>query len=346
MRTTAILATATALACAAGLARADGKLNIYNWTDYTAPDLIAKFEAATGIDVTLDTYDTNETLLAKMQAGARGYDIIVPSHNFIPIFIPGGLVQAVDVATMPNFANVDERWRFPAWDPEQKYSAPFHWGTSSVAYRRDLLGHELTSLRDFFEPAEELRGRIMGFETPEEIVNLGHLYLGQAFCNENPEEMQKVQDLLVAQKPYILAYSSEGVNDRLINGDAIIANQWNGNAFRGRITAAEQGKDLAYAYPVEGVIGWADGLLVPTTAENVENARIFMNFVMDPENMALQSDFTGFAGPITGQDAHMSEELRGAPEIEMPADAKMVFSFACNAAAQGLIDRVWTNVLR
>lgn len=346
MKPGTFLTTTTALLLAAGIAGAEGKLNIYNWTDYTSPEMIEKFEAETGIDVTLDTYDTNETLLAKMQAGATGYDIIVPSNNFIPIYISEGLVQEVDVAAMPNFANVEDRWKNPDWDPEQKYSVPFHWGTASVAYRRDLYGKEFTSYAEFFQPAEELRGRIVAFKSPEEIVNQAHLLLGQEFCNEDPAQMQKVQDLLLAQKPYLLAFASEGMNDRLINGDAILANHWNGYAFKGRTLAAEQGKDLVYAYPKEGVIGWADGLMIPKTAANVENAKIFMNFIMDPENMAMQSDFAGYGGPIKGQQEFMTEALRDAPEINLPADAKMVFSFACSAESQSLIDRVWTNVLR
>lgn len=346
MNIKSMLWASVTLTFAAGLASAEGKLHIYNWTDYTSPEMIEKFEKETGIEVTLDTYDSNETLLAKMQAGATGYDIIVPSHNFIPIYIAEGLVQEVDVAAMPNFQNVKERWRNPEWDPEQKYSVPFHWGSASVAYRPDLYGKKLESYGEFFEPAEEVRGRISVFKTPEEIVNHAHLYLGQKFCNEDPAEMQKVQDLLLAQKPYVMAYSSEGMNDRLINGDAIISNHWNGYAYKGRLLAEEAGKELVYAYPKEGVIGWADGLMIPKSAENVENAKIFMNFIMDPENMGIQSNFAGYGGPIEGQEAFMDESLRNAPEINIPDDATVVFSFACNADAQSLIDRVWTNVLR
>ena len=119
---------------------AEGTLNIYNWTDYTSPEVIKKFEEETGIKVTIDTYDSNETLLAKLQAGATGYDVIIPSHNFVPIFIDEGLVQEVDVSSMPNYAHVEDQWKNPDWDPEQKYTVPFHWGSTSIAYRADLYG--------------------------------------------------------------------------------------------------------------------------------------------------------------------------------------------------------------
>lgn len=337
---------AMALVLMTSAAHSEGSLNIYNWTDYTSPEMIEKFEKETGIDVTIDTYDTNETLLAKMQAGATGYDIIVPSQNFIPIFIQEGLVQEVDATKMPNFQNVKERWRHREWDPEQKYTVPFHWGSASVAYRRDLYGKELQSYGEFFEPSEEVSGRISVFKTPEEVVNLAHLYLGQEYCNEDPAAMQRVQDLLLAQKPHVLAYSSEGMNDRLLNGDAIISTHWNGYAYKGRQLAEESGKELVYAYPKEGVIGWMDALMIPASAENVENAKIFMNFIMDPENMGMQSNYAGYGGPIEGQEEFMNEDLRTAPEINLPEGAKMIFSFACSPEAQKLIDRVWTNVLR
>lgn len=346
MRTTTILGAATVTGLLSSAAWAEGTLNLYNWTDYTSPEVIEKFEAETGIDVVLDTYDSNETLLAKMQAGATGYDIIVPSQNFIPIFISEGLVQEVDVPSMPNFANVQERWKYPEWDPEQKYTAPFHWGSTSVAYRKDLYGKELTSYAEYFEPSEDVQGRVGAFKTPEEMVNLAHLYLGQDFCNEDPAQMQNVQDVLVAQKPAIVAYSSEGMNDRLINGDTIMTAHWNGYALKGRKLAKESDKEIVYAYPQEGVIGWMDGLMIPASAENVENAKAFMNFMMDPENMGIQSNYAGYGGPIKGQREFMTEELRTAPEINVPEDAKMIFSFACNEKSQKLIDRVWTNVLR
>ena len=346
MKLKTTLLTSVALTLAAGAVNAEGKLNIYNWTDYTSPEVIEKLEKETGIDVTLDTYDTNETLLAKLQAGATGYDIIVPTSNFVPIFISEGLVQEFDAAELPNFKHVAERWREVDWDPGRKYSVPFTWGSASIAYRPDLLGKTIDSYADFFEPPEAAQGRISVFKSPEEIVNQAHLYLGSPFCSEDPGEMQKVQDLLMAQKPYVLVYSSEGMNDRLLNGDVIISDHWNGYAFKGRELAEEQGKELVYAYPKEGVIGWADNLMIPASAENLENAKTFMNFMMDPENMALQSNFTGYGGPIAGQAEFMDASMRDAPEINAPDDAKVVFSFACSAKAQSLIDRVWTNVLR
>ncbi|WP_315925949.1 extracellular solute-binding protein [Mesorhizobium sp. SP-1A] len=335
-----------ALALSVAAARAEEKLFIYNWTDYTSPEAVKKFEAETGIKVTVDTYDSNETLLAKLKAGASGYDIIIPSHNFVPILIREKLVQEYDPASLPNFANVEDRWKTSEWDPEHKYTVPFHWGTTSIAYREDLYGKKLESLGEFFKPDSALSGRISVFKTPEEVVNLAHLYLGQDQCNSDPSQMQKVQDLLLGQKPAVNTYSSEGLNDRLINGDSVITTQWNGYALKGRVEAAKANKVISYAYPKEGVIGWMDTMMIPATASNVENAKKFIDFMMNPENMAIQSNFTGYSNVIKGSEAFMTEELRTAPEIKAPEGAKIVFSHACDAQAQKLMDKVWTNVLK
>ena len=165
MRLLVASAVAGLLALSPTTAWSEEKLFLYNWTDYTSPEAIKKFEAETGIKVTIDTYDSNETLLAKLKAGASGYDVIIPSHNFVPILIDEKLVQKYDAKAMPNFANVEDRWKNPDWDKNQEYTAPFHWGTTSVAYREDLYGKKpriagriLHPRRQGSGPRERLQG--------------------------------------------------------------------------------------------------------------------------------------------------------------------------------------------
>ena len=129
----------------ASAAKAEGELFIYNWTDYTAPELIEKFETETGIKVTLDTYDSNETLLAKLKSGATGYDIVVPTHNFVRIFVEEGLLEKIDVAALPGYANIEERWQKPEWDPEGAYTIPWQWGTTSFTVDTGAYAGEVDS---------------------------------------------------------------------------------------------------------------------------------------------------------------------------------------------------------
>ena len=336
------LLTAFTFALGASVAKAEGELFIYNWTEYTPPELVEKFEKETGVKVSVDTYDSNETLLAKLQAGATGYDLVVPSQNFVPIMIKEGLIQKVAVHELPNYANYKEQWKKPEWDPDHEYTAPWQWGTTSFAFNNELYAGKGESLREFFEPDEEVRGRLSVFPTPDEVVSLANIYLGIPFCSEDPKEMQKVQDLLVAQKDYVVAYNNETMSDLLTSGEAVITNHWNGFTRLGRLAGAP----ITYAYPKEGVVGWFDSLVVPTSAKNVENARKFMNFMMDPVNMAILTENQGYGDAIQGTAEYYSEELKTAPEVNPPSDLNVVFAPTCSPAAQSLIDKVWTKVLQ
>jgi len=340
-RTLTIFAAAAAM-LALGSAKADGELFIYNWTEYTPPELITKFEKETGIEVSVDTYDSNETLLAKLQAGATGYVLVVPSQNFVPILVSEGLIQKVGVHSLANYKNLEDRWKKPEWDPQQEYSAPWQWGTTSFSYNSENYSGKGKSLKEFFEPSEEVRGRLSAFQTPDEVVSLANIYLGIPFCSEDAKQMKKVQDLLVKQKEYVVAYNSETMSDLLTSGEAIITNHWSGFSRLGRLTGAP----IVYAYPKEGVVGWYDSLVVPTSAKNVENAKKFMNFMMDPVNMAMLTENQGYGDAVMGTAAYYSDELKSAPEINPPADLKVFFAPTCSPKAQSLIDKVWTKVMQ
>jgi spermidine/putrescine transport system substrate-binding protein len=334
--------TAAAFMLTMGLAKAEGELFFYNWTEYTPPELIEKFEKETGIKVTVDTYDSNETLLAKLQAGATGYDLVVPSQNFVPIMINEGLIQKVGVHSLPNFKNLKEKWKFPEWDPEQEYSAPWQWGTTSFSYNSELYPGQGESLKEFFEPADDVQGRLSVFQTPDEVISLANIYLGLPFCSEDATEMKKIQDLLVKQKEAVVAYNSETMSDLLTSGEAIMTNHWSGFSRLGRLTGAP----IVYAYPKEGVVGWYDSLVVPTSAKNVENAKTFINFMMDPVNMAMLTENQGYGDAVEGTEAYYSDELKSSPEINPPSDLNVFFAPTCSPKAQSLIDKVWTKVMQ
>lgn len=340
-RNLTLLTAATAMLIS-GSSMAAEELFIYNWTEYTPPELITKFEKETGIKVSVDTYDSNETLLAKLQAGATGYDLVVPSQNFVPILVNEGLIQKVAVHSLPNYKNLEDRWQKPEWDPEQEYSAPWQWGTTSFSYNSENYSGKGTSLKEFFEPSEEVRGRLSAFQTPDEVVSLANIYLGIPFCSEDAKQMKKVQDLLVGQKEFIVTYNSETMSELLANGTAVMTNHWSGFSRLGRLTGAP----IVYAYPKEGVVGWYDSLVVPTSAKNVENAKKFMNFMMDPVNMAMLTENQGYGDAVKGTAAYYSDELKSAPEINPPSDLNVFFAPTCSPKAQSLIDKVWTKVMQ
>ena len=328
--------------CAFGIASAPamaaGELNLYNWTDYTSPDLIKKFEEETGVKVVLDTYDSNETLLAKLKSGGGNYDIVVPSHNFVPVLIEDGLLQAIDAPSLSTFGNLDSQWRDPPWDKGNRYTVPWQLGTTSFAVNTARFGGDINTYKVLFEPPSELQGQIGMFNAPDDIIPMALIYLGYPLCNEDAAQMKEVRNLLLQQKPHVKVYNSDGIKDRLVAEEVLAHQIWNGYAMRSR----EEKPELKYAYPREGVITWLDSLAVPKGAKNPENARLFIEFFMRPKNAALQSNFAGYANAIGSSLEYLDADKKVAPEFNIPSGVKTVFAENCSQKAIELQDRVWT----
>ena len=337
-----ITLTAMGLALSAGMVSAEGDLFLYNWTDYTAPDLIEKFEAETGISVTLDTYDSNETLLAKLQSGATGYDIVVPSHNFVEIFVSEGLLQPINASALASYGNLNDSFTSPSWDADNTYTVPWQWGTTSFTVNTEVFGGDINTYDVLFQPPAEVQGKIGMFKSPDEVISMALISLGLPLCNENPEDMQQVLELLEAQKPHVKTYNSDGILERLVSGDAAVHQNWNGYSIRAR----DENASMRYAFPVEGVIAWADNLAVPVGAPNYDNAIKFIEFLMQPENVAVQSNFAGYSNGVSGSEDFMSEALKTAHELSPPEGTPLVFSETCSPAAVDLQNRVWTALLQ
>lgn len=331
-----------ALMLSANIAAAEGELFLYNWTDYTAPDLIEKFEAETGISVTLDTYDSNETLLAKLQSGATGYDIVVPSHNFVQIFVSEGLLQKINASELTGYENITADFASPSWDDGNVYTIPWQWGTTSFTVNTDVFGGDINTYDILFQPPAELEGKIGMFRSADEVISMAQLSLGLGLCSEDPNEMQQVLDLLLAQKDDVKTYSSDGILERLASGDVAVHQNWNGYSIRAR----EENPAMQYAFPKEGVITWADNIAVPVGAPNYDNAIKFIEFLMQPENIAIQSNFAGYSNGITGSADLMNDDLKAAGELSPPEGTPLVFSQTCSPAAVELQSRVWTALLQ
>ncbi len=334
---------AGALLAGAGTAQAKGELFLYNWSNYFPPELLTKFEEETGISVTLDVYDSNETMLAKLQAGAAGYDIVVPTGYMVEIMVDEGLALELDTASMPNFANVMAPHDSPVFDPERKYSAPYMWGTTGVSYDSARVEGELPeSWGPFFEPPEALQGEIGALNDETELYNAAAYYLGLDKCTEDPAEAQQILDLLEAQKPHLKMYQSDGTIDRMIAGEVIMHQQWNGAAHR---TKAEL-PTAVFVYPKEGITFWTDNFVVPKDAPNVENAKTFINWMMAPENIAVATNYTGYMNAIRGSVDYLDESLANDPAVNMPeayAD-RLRPSVNCSVKARELRNRVWTRL--
>lgn len=336
---TILLATA-AMACAAP-ALAEGDLFIYTWGEYTPPDLVTKFEAEFDVKVHIDTFDSMETMMAKLRAGAGGYDIVVAGDATVQVMIAEAMIDKIDVNAMANYANVDDKWRDVYWDAGRNYSAPWAWGSTALVVDTAEVKGDLNTLAVLFDPAENVKGRINMLRDVNDVINMAQRYLGVPRCNESPEDMLKVLELLQTQKEWVKSYNSE-FKEPMVSGEAIVSMGWNGYTMRAR----EEKPTLAYIYPREGYTGWMDNLVVPVGAPDRDNALAFVNFMMAPENAAMVSNYARYSNGIKGSEAFMDAGLSDAPELSPPADAPAPeFIPTCSPASVKLYDRVWTKLL-
>ena len=319
-----------------------GDLHFYNWTDYTPDDLLTKFKDDTGITITMETYDSNETLLTTLRSGTTNYDLVVPSSHFISTMIAENLIEEVDVKAMPNFKNVDPNWQAPSWDPDQMYSSPYQWGTSSFAIHTGADNASCHSWKTFFEPEGEACGKVSVFSTPIEVINMAALYLGQNYCDDRSESLKAVQSLLQKQRKCVKYYSYHDFTDSITTKSVIITNTWNSSVMRAR----NDGVPIQYCYPKEGVVGWFDTLVIPKGAKNYKNATIFMNWLMAPENIAMVSNYAGYSNAIPSSANYIDDKLDSAPEFNVPEGLEVRIIEACGARFNSSIEKIWAGLVQ
>ncbi len=336
------LLTATALPLLfAGMAQAEGVLQLYNWGDYTSAALIEKFEKETGIDVTVTDYDSNDTALAKIEAGGHGFDLVVPSANYVTIFREKGLIQELDLSKIPNHPNISPEWMNVDYDPGRKFSVPWQWGTTGMGVNQTAYSGDINTSAIFLDPPPELIGKVNVTPEMNDVLALATMYMGGQPCSDDAELMRKVRDKLVEAKPkwQSMDYS---MTEKMAANDVMASLYWNGAMFRARL----QNPDIKYGYPKEGFILWMDQVTLLSDAQNVDNAYKFLNFIADPENAAMISAYARYANGIAGSDPFMPADMKDAPEIVIPAELadKGVFLGTCTGKGQDYITAIWTDL--
>ncbi len=336
------LLTATALLLAGtSLASAEGTLQLYNWGNYTSPELLAKFEKDTGIKVTVTDFDSNDTALAKIEAGASGFDLVVPSAGFVKIYADKGLIQKLDLTRLPNHKNIAPEWMDVEWDKGREWSVPWQWGSTGVSVNTKVYTGDINTSAIFMDPPAELQGKLNVIPEMGDVMALATLYEGGEVCSEDPEVMKKVRDALVAAKPKWMSMDYSTV-EKMGNNDYAATVDWNGSAMRARLA----NPDVAYGYPKEGYGLWMDNVVLLSDAKNADNAYIFLDYIMQPENAAMLSAFARYANGISGSDAFMPEDMKTAPEIVTPAEFKDKGHFVtvCSGKALEYQTAIWTEL--
>lgn len=320
-----------------------GEVHLYNWTDYIDPEQLKAFTAETGIEVVLDTFDSNETMLAKIQAGATGYDVLVPSDYMVKQMIDLGLLENIGVNTFPNAGNIKDNLVDVYWDSGRSYSAPYMYGSTGIGCNFDEEPGcaNITSWKDYFTAnlpkTDSLKDQV-------EVVSAALRATGTAaadLCTEDKAAYAKAEELLAGFKPAVID-SDSGI-ERVVAGTSNVRHAWNGSVHR--MTVEKPG--VQFIYPSEGLNLWADNFVVPKGAPNLDNAKIFINWMMDPKQAAIASNFSGYDNGITGSDAFMDEALKSDPAVIVPADKVALLSPTpnCNEAARELYTQVFTTWL-
>ncbi|HUZ75552.1 MAG TPA: polyamine ABC transporter substrate-binding protein [Stellaceae bacterium] len=357
-----ILALVLAFAVAAVPARAEAsqQLNIYNWSDYIAPDTVARFERETGIKVNYDVYDSNETLEAKLLAGHSGYDLVVPSASpFLARQIAAGVYRPIDKAKLANYGNLDPRILAAAAkaDPGNRYGVPYLWGTTGIGYNKAMVAAALgpnaptDSDRLLFDPANAKKLASCGIsllDTAQELFPAALAYLGRDPLSRAPAELERAVGVIAGIRPYVRKFnSSEYIND-LANGDLCIAYGYSGDVIqaRNRAREAKNGIAIAYAIPKEGAMMWIDMMAIPKDAPHPDAALRFIDYVLRPQTIAAISNAVAYANPNLPATALVDPALRDDPGIYPPpaVRARLFFDTPVTAQYERLRTRAWTRV--
>ena len=338
-----LLAATALLLSSTTLAHAEGTLQLFNWGNYTSPELLTKFEAETGIKVTVTDYDSNDAALAKIEAGGHGFDLVVPTHQFVQIYVEKGLIQPLDLSKIPNHANIAPEWMDVSWDQGRKFTIPWQWGTTGVAVNTSVYKGDVNTSDIFLKVPDELKGKINVVPEMGDIVNLAVMWAGGQPCSEDTAVLKKARDALLAAKPDWISIDY-GATEKLSNNDWAASVNWNGSTMRARLA----NPDVVYGYPKEGYPLWMDSVALLRDAVNVEEAYKFLNFIAEPENAAMISGFARYANGIAGSDAFMPEDMKTAPEVQIPAEFKASGHFipTCSPKAQEYMTAIWTELMK
>lgn len=353
-----LMMSSAALALTATALSAD-EVRVYNWSDYIDETLLEKFETETGFELIYDVFDSNEVLETKMLAGGSGYDVVVPSGTFLQRQISAGAFQKLDMSQLPNLENMWDviEARTLQYDPENAYSINYMWGTTGIGANlnkvQEILGPDapVGSLSLIFDPAsmEKLADCGVYFlDAPVEMIPAALKYIGEDPDSHDPDVIAKAEEVLSAVRPYVQKFHSSEYINALANGDICVAFGWSGDILQARDRAAEadNGVEVVYNAPTEGALMWFDQMAIPTDAPNPEGAHAFLNFIMNPENIAAASNYVYYANGNEASKPLLVEDVITDTAI-YPDEATLENLYTTTpypAKVQRVVTRMWTRI--
>jgi spermidine/putrescine-binding protein len=290
---------------------------LYNWSEYIDPEIYTLFEQETGIGITEDNFSNNEELLAKLQGGAGGYSLIVPSDYTVSIMIEEGLLAELDPANVPNLSNLSDRFKEVPYDPGNQYCAPYQWGTTGLGYV-DGEVEAPASWGTLFEPDPDspAYGRTTMLDDVREGFAAALIYLGYDVNTTDEAQLQEAKDLLIQAKAGLAGYDSDTYDSLLASGENLLAHGWNGDF----LVAQEENENIAFVIPQEGGVTWVDNICIPGTVSPEEKlaAEMFIDFLLRPDIGAMLSNYNYYASPNAAAEAELDEEFLSDPAVYPP----------------------------
>jgi putrescine transport system substrate-binding protein len=358
----ALLLSSAALAAVAFSAAAqaqDRVVNVYNWSDYIDDSIISEFQEKTGIRVVYDVFDSNELLETKLLSGGSGYDVVVPTGNFLSRQIQAGVFQKLQKDKLPNLKHM---WDFVSqqtdkYDPGGDYSINYMWGTIGLGYNvqkmTEIMGTDKIDSWDvLFKPENAAKFADCGvymLDSPSDMVPIVLQYLGIDPNSHEAEDLAKAEEVLLSIRPHIRKFHSSEYINALANGDICLAVGWSGDVLQARDRAAEadQGVTVAYVAPKEGTQMWFDQMAIPADAPHIEEAHEFLNFIMEPEVIAKATNYVYFAnGNLASQEFIDKEVLEDTAIYPDDEAKKTLFThLPYDSRTQRLVTRLWTKVV-
>jgi spermidine/putrescine-binding protein len=318
----------------ADLGPIEQELNVYNWSDYIADDTVGNFEKEFGLKVTYDTYESNEEMVAKLQAGAAGYDIVVPSGYIIPVMVATDLVAPVNKKYVPNFKNISPIFIDLPTDKGNKHTVPWQWGTTGIAYRSDKIKTPVNTWAVFHD--KKFAKKMTMMDDGREVIGAMLRYRGHSLNSTDPAQLAQAKADAIKAGDNLKAWISAPVKAQLISGDVWIAQSWNGDTTQ----AKTEQPNLAYVIPKEGCTIWGDSMVIPRNAPNKRAAHEWMNYILRPEVGAALSEATGYGTPNAAAAKVMKDPVPYPSEQELQ---RLEYQVDLGKDTE-VWDQIWTEI--
>jgi putrescine transport system substrate-binding protein len=297
----------------------DRLLNIYNWSDYIDDRTIPLFQALTNLRVNYDVFSSNDDLLARMRAGPTSYDIIVPTNNFVPTYLKLGLIQPLRQDMIPNLNNLDREFVETDYDPGNRYTVPWQWGTTGIGFNRKQAGDQVDSWAAVFEPSSAVGGRVTLLREVTDLIGCALIHLGHSPNSIKDSDLADVVKLVRSIRPKLKGFTTDTYIDELAASETWLAQGWSGDVFQ----AQDQNQDVSYGIPKEGSLRFVDVMCVPKGAPHPGNAARFMNYVLHPKVQARISSYVSYGTPVSLAKPLLPADQTRDPAIYPRAQTKL-----------------------